>query len=81
MPYHCLRVKLARSPNTYAINIATKPASKNLNAEIDNGGATWTIIWAEVKALDHISAKVNPINVDLMSISAPMEKAALERRP
>ena len=64
-----------------AINIAIKPANKNRNAEIDNGGATWTIIWAEVKALDHISAKVNPINVDLMSIRSPMEKAALGRRP
>ena len=44
MLYHCLRVKFARSPNTYAINIAIKPANKNRNAEIDKGGATWTII-------------------------------------
>ena len=81
MPTHCLYENFALWPKIYAMLTAIKPAIKNLKADIDNGGATWTIMRADVKALDQISAKVNPIITDLMSIDFSTKKAAVLWRP
>jgi len=58
---------------------AMRPAIKKRSAETDSGGAICTMMRAEVKALDQISAKARPMSVDLKSMCVfPKKKAARE---
>jgi hypothetical protein len=53
------------------------PDKRNRSASAVSGGASSTIIRAEVKAEDHISAKASPIRIARISIGSPRVRPCL----
>ena len=58
-----------------------RPDSRNRAESASSGGASATIIRAEVKAEDHISAKASPIAIARRSIPGPFRRGQRERPP
>ena len=65
---HWERVKCQLWPINRANPTPIRPESKNRNASAVSGGASATIILADVKAEDHIITKAIPIKIERKSI-------------
>jgi hypothetical protein len=66
--FHCAGVSRQVWPNIRAIAIPTMPEIKNRKDSAKIGGASVTMIRADVKADDQISANANPANIARISI-------------
>lgn len=58
---------------------AIPPEIRNRTASAHIGGAVSTMIFAEVKALDHMMTKAIPIRADLMSKASSTKKGRPKR--
>jgi hypothetical protein len=54
--------------------MASNPERKNLSESAVSGGAASTMMRAEVKAEDHITANKSPSAIALMSICRPLPR-------
>src|SRR6056297_4070920 len=80
---HCARVSRQLCPRARAISTPMRPETRNRRLSAVSGGAEATMIRAEVKALDHITAKASPMMIARMSIRCLLKpkRAALAGRP
>ena len=65
---HWILLSARRCPSAFAIVMPISPETRKRSASEVSGGASATIIRAEVKADDHISANASPIRIDFRSI-------------
>ena len=71
MARHCVRVRCHDWPSIRATPTPINPETKYRADRASSGEASATMIRAEVKADDHISAKASPMRIALMSIPGP----------